>query len=63
MAYGIADEALSLFAWLKIGSGQLSQLGQLGPWISNTAMSLHVNFVYNADTTATNNNHTLKRDW
>ena len=25
MAYGRADEALSLFLWLKIGSGEVSQ--------------------------------------
>ena len=25
MAYGTADEALSLFLWLKIGSAELSQ--------------------------------------
>ena len=25
MAYGTAEEALSLFSWLKIGSGELSQ--------------------------------------
>ena len=27
MAYDTADEALSLFSWLKIGSGELAKTG------------------------------------
>ena len=87
IAYGTVDEALSLFPWLKFCSRELSHdwdksndknkvlpnkpLSGLVPGYPGTALSLHVNFVYNANAAAnnknnnnnSNKNHTLNSDW